>query len=56
MLSVHATSKSFLSIIKEVIISSFILVVLLTMDRCLENMYFYLIIMTVVWGSPDAVG
>lgn len=41
MLSVHATSKSFLSIIKEVIISSFILVVLLTMDRCLENMYFY---------------
>ena len=41
MLSVHATSKFFLSIIKEVIISSFILVVLLTMDRCLENMYFY---------------
>lgn len=41
MLSTYASSKSFLSIIKEVFISSFILVVLLTMDRCLENMYFF---------------
>ncbi len=33
--------KSFFSVIKESAFSFFVLVVLLTMDRCLENMYFF---------------
>ena len=33
--------KSFFSVIKELTLSFFVLVVLLTMDRCLENMYFF---------------
>ena len=41
MSSAKSSYNSFFSILKEIILSFFIIVVLLTMDRCLENLYFY---------------
>ena len=41
MISAENSSKSITSYAKELFLSFSIVVVLLTMDRCLENMYFY---------------
>ena len=41
MVSAETSPKSFTSVFKELILSFSILTVLLTMDRCLENLYFY---------------
>ena len=41
MASAETSSKSITSVFKELFLSFSIIIVLLTMDRCLENMYFY---------------
>ena len=41
MASSETSSKSVISVFKELILSFSVIIVLLTMDRCLENMYFY---------------